>query len=373
MDIREICRVMGWWLLSLLGIAVTPGLHGAPLNLSNAPLFLGVSVDPNVFFMVDDSGSMDWEMLTRPHEYYVNYWENGGVARNNDGLWEVFSSTGSCTGRRSYTYIYDTSDDAYSSCTYPNAQLQPEAHVRDWRGRSPQFNLMYYDPEQTYVPWQGMPNASFTAARSNPQPGTAGYSVTRNLTGFVYHVAIDDHGFSGVRPAGPTTSTDGANGMVDLWDSRVEYAVGATEIGRRELTTTTAAGMDALNTNCTLAHAQAGTPYAACFGTTAATTTISGAGVDQYGRTVAETQQNIANWYQYSRRRSLVTKGAIAAVISASPGFRFGLSVINNFATLFVQMPGAAVVEYSTHNNALLDSLYSYAWPALGTPLRRGL
>lgn len=373
MDFRETCRVMGWWLLSLLGIAVTPGLHGAPLTLSNAPLFLGVSVDPNVFFMVDDSGSMDWEMLTRPHEYYVNYWENGGVARNTDGLWLTFSGTGSCTGRRSYPYIYDTSDDAYNSCTYPQAQLQPEAHVRDWRGRSPQFNLMYYNPERTYLPWPGMPNASFTAARSNPQPGTDGYNVTRNLTGFIYEVAIDDKGFTGVRPAGPTTSTDGPNGMVDLFDSRVQYTVNAAEISRRALTTASAAGMDALNTNCTLAHAQAATPFAACFGTTSATTTITGADVDQYGRTVAETQQNIANWYQYSRRRSFVTKGAIAAVITASPGFRFGLSVINNFATLFVEVPGAAVEEYSEHNNDLLESLYSYEWPALGTPLRRGL
>jgi len=373
MDFRETCRVMGWWLLSLLGIAVTPGLHGAPLTLSNAPLFLGVSVDPNVFFMVDDSGSMDWEMLTRPHEYYVNYWENGGVARNTDGLWETFSGTGTCTGRRSYTYIFDTADDAYNSCTYPQAQLQPEAHVRDWRGRSPQFNLMYYNPERTYVPWPGMPDASFTAARSNPQPGTAGYAVTRNLTGFIYEVAIDDHGFTGVRPTGPTSSTDGPNGMVDLFDSHVQYTVNAADISRRALTTASAAGMDALNTTCTLARAQAATPYSACFGTTSATTTITGADVDQYGRSVAQTQQNIANWYQYSRRRSLLTKGAIAAVISASPGFRFGLSVINNSATLFAQVPAAGLDEYSAHNNDLLDDLYSYPWPALGTPLRRGL
>ncbi len=131
--------------------------------------------------------------------------------------------------------------------------------------------------------------------------------------------------------------------------------------------------MDALNTTCTLARAQAATPYSACFGTTSSTTTITGAGVDQYGRTFAQTQQNIANWYEYWRRRSLLAKGAIAAVISASPGFRFGLSVINNSATLFVQVPAAAVVEYSTHNNDLLDDLYSFAWPALGTPLRGGL
>jgi type IV pilus assembly protein PilY1 len=88
MDIREICRVMGWWLLSLLGIAVTPGLHGAPLNLSNAPLFLRVSLDPYVFFMVDDSGSMR-----------VNCLKCFNVPHNNSCLFRHCSCTGSCAKR----------------------------------------------------------------------------------------------------------------------------------------------------------------------------------------------------------------------------------------------------------------------------------
>ncbi|MCB1666047.1 MAG: hypothetical protein KDI28_09705 [Pseudomonadales bacterium] len=373
MTIKELYRVMGCWLVSVLGLSCAVSSHAAPLQLSNAPLFLGVSVDPNVFFMMDDSGSMDWEILTRPHEYYANYWDNSGVSRNSDGLWLTFASVGSCTGRRSYTFFFDNSDNAYNTCTYPEAERQPEATVRDWRIRSSVFNLLYYDPAQDYKPWPGMPDASFTAARSDPQPGSDGYNVLRDLTGFVYDVAIDDHGFTGVRPSGPTSSTDGANDMVDLFDSHVEFTVNSASLNRRVLTTASAAGMNTLNTTCSLAHAQQAVPYAGCFGTTAVTTSIAGADVDEYGRTLAETKQNIANWYQYSRRRSFVTKGAIASVISASPGFRFGLSVINNYASLFVQVPGAAAVEYSAHNNNLLNELYSYDWPAAGTPLRRGL
>ncbi len=373
MNIREVLRIVGYWLLSVLGLSVATGAHAAPLQLSNAPLFLGVSVDPNVFFMMDDSGSMDWEILTKPHEYYLNYWENAAQARNTDGLWLTFASVGTCTGRRSYTYFFDSADNAYNTCTYPKTQSQPESLVRDWRVRSNDFNLLYYDPSQDYTPWPGMPDASFVAARSDPQPGSDGYNLTRDLTGFVYQVAIDDHGFSGVRPAGPSTATDGANGMVDLYDSHVEFTVNSADLTRRALTVPVAATMASLATNCTLAHAQEATPYASCFGTTASTTTITGADVDEYGRTLAQTKQNIANWYQYSRRRSSVTKGAIASVISASPGFRFGLSVINQFSTLFVEVPGAAAVEYSAHNTALLNALYSYDWPAMGTPLRRGL
>jgi len=373
MSIREISRVIGCWLLSVVGLAIPLGSNAAPLQLSNSPLFLGVSVDPNVFFMVDDSGSMDWEILAAPHDYYLNYWENAGVARSSDGLWLTFASVGSCTGRRSYTFFFDNSDNAYNTCTYPVTEKQPESLVRDWRVGSSDFNLLYYDPAQEYKPWPGKPAASFVAARSDPQSGADGYNVTRNLTGFVYQVATDDHGYTGTRPSGPSSATNTPNGIVDLFDSHVEYTVGGTELTRRALNVPAAATMAALNTACTLAHAQQAVPYTSCFGTSASTTTVTGAAVDGYGRTLAETKQNIANWYQYSRRRSFVTKGAIAGVITASPGFRFGLSVINQYATLFAEVPSAATVEYSAHNTALLNSLYSYNWPALGTPLRRGL
>ena len=39
------------------------------LSLSPKPLFIGGSVSPNVFFTLDDSGSMDWEFLTQ------RYWQ----------------------------------------------------------------------------------------------------------------------------------------------------------------------------------------------------------------------------------------------------------------------------------------------------------
>ena len=119
MSVKQTFRIMSIWLMSVVGVSYATGVYAAPLSLSNAPLFLGVSVDPNVFFMVDDSGSMDWEILVGPHEYYLNYWQNGGVATNDDGLWLTFASVGSCTGRRSYTFYFDNSDNAYNSCTYP--------------------------------------------------------------------------------------------------------------------------------------------------------------------------------------------------------------------------------------------------------------
>jgi type IV pilus assembly protein PilY1 len=42
----------------------TAALHAAPGSLSQSPLFVASPTQPNIFFMLDDSGSMDWTMPT---------------------------------------------------------------------------------------------------------------------------------------------------------------------------------------------------------------------------------------------------------------------------------------------------------------------
>ncbi len=83
-------------------------------------------------------------------------------------------------------------------------------YLNDWRILSSDFNVLYYDPNETYIPWLGpctgdtaiptpavpCANASFTAARSNPRNGSAGYTVTRNLDGFAWEVSLDNRGFN---------------------------------------------------------------------------------------------------------------------------------------------------------------------------------
>ena len=49
--------------VALLLSLTQPSLAGQ-LSLSTSPLFLGTSVEPNVFFLSDDSGSMDWDIMT---------------------------------------------------------------------------------------------------------------------------------------------------------------------------------------------------------------------------------------------------------------------------------------------------------------------
>lgn len=369
----------------ILGLLMSLGsVTGGTLNLSDTPLSTATSVDPNVFFEIDDSGSMDWEIMTQKHWTWQAYNPDesviGGGFNSSDsgiyidtGLWASYYKRSSWSYRNSYFYyIFNASDNLYGTSCYGSAVIACGAlgyttnlpYEQDWRVLSSALNTIYYDPSQTYSPWKGpcltsggaCSDASFTAARSNPREGESGYAVTRDLTGFVYEVWVDDSGYTVAdgRPRRGTNVnyTSTPNGIVDLWDKHIQYTVNSSSI--TVVTTTYAPTTSGMNPTTT-------------------TTTISGSGTDAYGHTVAEIQQNIANWYQYYRRRSFVAKAAVAAVIDENPSFRYGLSVINGSGTLFEEVPPSSATDYSSHNTTLLTNLFSYNWPAYGTPLRDGL
>ncbi len=111
-------RQLGHLLLAL-GLALVPiaGKAGE-LNLSSAPLFLGSTTEPNITFVSDDSGSMDWDI----------------TILGNQGRFTI-------TGRnRSRTYSYTmcekgTNNSCQSSAgkwdnTYSHVGLRPRAPER---------------------------------------------------------------------------------------------------------------------------------------------------------------------------------------------------------------------------------------------------
>ncbi len=357
----------------LLAVLAVPSLFfslqaiGAP---APTPLFLTSKVTPNIFFKVDDSGSMDWTILTKKYWHACAYDPDYGSTSNantdcdgirEDGNFRSYDDDNNVSD--TFYYVYDSPDDVYSNgCggTYPaaeNCTSGKRPWNQDWRVRAAAFNVLYFDPAVTYLPWPGKSNASFTAARSNPQSGESGYSATRDLTGMIFVVADDDSGYSGTRPRRGTNrnKTTGANGWIDLWDSHTTVKL---TTGGAEITTTT--------------YTPTNTDIGA---TVSAVTTLTGSDTHAAlgGLTVDQAKQNFANWYQYHRRRSFVAKAAISKVITDSPNYRYGLSLINDYTDLFVEMPSAATTNYATHNASLIDSFFSYDWDGLGTPLRIGL
>ncbi len=341
------------------------------LDITTVPLFLGGSVTPNVFFMLDNSGSMDWEILAGNHwsaRSYDRYTINtSGNPEDSSGDNQVWVTNGQWHGvaidaggnaRNYFYYIYNSPDNAYGSpCRTGYFTVGSCTQTTDdWRLYSAALNVLYYNPNATYQHWRGLPNADFTAARSHPvnnhtYKGSTGYNHTRNLTGFVYYVWNDGKGFSGTQPRRGTNInyTVGNNGMVDLWDNRTKYTVNAGSIDVENQSCAPDMSTGALN--CTVQS----------------TSTITDA------TQVADAKQNIANWYQYSRRRYLVAAGAVDKVTEAKPGFRYGMNQLNRSDQLFVEVPAAGVTDYTSHITSMITTMFNRYYAADSTPLRSSL
>ena len=197
-------------LSTLLGSYSFPG-YSALLNLPQSPIALTTSIPSNIFIDIDDSGSMDWEVLINP------YWEMCAYDSNATGLPSLTTTCGTYwTGDDgivgfangqflNFNYIFNNTDNIYnvynpSGCNYGSLginaiQACPAGSRFDWRVYSHDLNANHYDPSISYAPWQyncssgtACGNASFSSVRSNPVSGTSGYSVTKNLAGNKYEV-----------------------------------------------------------------------------------------------------------------------------------------------------------------------------------------
>jgi len=348
---------------------IPSSVNATALNLAQSPLFLGSTTVPNVMLMMDDSGSMDWEILTRKHWDLCAYFVAGVCASSNGQLvttGEMLDLTNN-GGYDDFLYIYNNPTNLYSDWSlftfnsYDEDSYEVSAETSpltstvlaeswetnlDWRVFSSDLNTVYYDPDITYSSWPGStyPDASFTAANENSNNS----GTTRDLTNSIYIVADDDKGFSGT--SGPMSGgayENVANGLVDIWDSHTIYNIGSSEIRRYRVT-----AIEASDGSITgLSYSDLG-----------AITDIT---------QVNNIKQNFANWYQYHRRRYFNLKGSLASLISTSPNYRYMLGAINSSSVL-VEAP-TDNDSLSSHNDNLISSMLEYDLAQQGTPLRQGL
>jgi type IV pilus assembly protein PilY1 len=343
------------------GITITT-MYVTPSVAANVPLLTTTTPPPpNVFFVVDDSGSMGGSMLAKKH-------------------WD--------------TCLYDPSQQ--SGCTNYLSIGDFVGSSTDWRAKAYDLNVLYYNPNITYVPWKKGDSTSYPAA-------------TYTLGTFTFNVAHDTHSYLGSAPsitAGGTRSskqngavttttinsainrTVGANGMVDYWDEYTSYTVTARGMTKKEITynptiTPATGSFTCSGTTATVIP----TTYATVTGCgtnnvivtinssqflnpqTSAATTITG--VNEWGRTLAQEKRNIANWNQYYKTRINAARGAISQVINAKPNYRYGLSFIDDLNT-FVEVPPIGTTDFVPANKLLLSKLVAVP-PSGFTPLPRAL
>lgn len=316
--------------LLVSGLTACAGIsHAGTLNLSDVPLFLVNSVEPNVFFTIDDSGSMEAEVLIEGNDEGIGLFdEDGDTVIDGDGRFYVLPASNNAS-----EIYYPT--HGYFLFTISNEDLNPGIGL--WRYKSSDYNRSYYNPEVRYSPWQGSTttyaNSPPAAAPVDPRaPSGDKMNLTADLTYVGARLPVAYFEYITIFPATHYQWTDtDADGVVDRNDAftRIEIKPATTSYAR-----------SANRTDCV-----------------SSTTTCS----------YSEEIQNFANWFTYYRKRSYLAQASIGAVVENSSGIRVGQRYFNS---------GHAqdVVSMSTLANkqAFQDILYAKTFSA-ATPARAAL
>jgi type IV pilus assembly protein PilY1 len=130
-------------------------------DISDRPLSTLVRAAPaNIMFVLDDSGSMDWEFITA---------ENDGLF---DGEYYVFDDPG---------------DNLYS-----DSQILSGSDRLKWKSQWSGHNKMYYDPNTTYDPWPDLTDADPDTPRSHPVHATPTFNLSSTYTSVEMGYIIDE-------------------------------------------------------------------------------------------------------------------------------------------------------------------------------------
>jgi type IV pilus assembly protein PilY1 len=360
------------------------GLAQAATPVAELPLKASVLAKPNIIFAMDDSGSMDWEVLLDTDSGLL-YWDEG-----TSSAWDSTRQKPRRTGvdRREYGYLFPMgtanggalySGDWYSKIAPPIDQLA-------WT-RSSRFNPIYYDSRVTYPAWspayfggstKNYSNASTTAAISHP--GVAG-AQTLNLT-VNWPIASGDLDQNGWRffvqngmtlPAGTSveSSATGAGGVPctgsvrtltaaqQVTGNRTCYAIIPYYPATFWHWLNPALGETCtLGTNCVAAPDGVGRLQRYEIRSTVTTYPS--------GRTYAQEIQNFANWFTYYRKRKLMLAGSMGRVMENISGVRMGVVPFNSSPT--ITMRDADNTTASQNRLAVAGEFYLNGMSALGTP-----
>ena len=390
---RSMTRNALVWLMILTLELPWEAVHAATANMdiSSTPLDVRSAAKPNIIFALDDSGSMDNEVLLDTNDGAA-WWlrPTSGSSGFTDALGKLYFNANGNSGADSagtwykYTYLFPdgSATDARISTDATYDHFAVPAIPAYAFLRSSNYNPIYYNPSITYQPWgpaylsgatRTFTNASAAAARSHPWLPTSGTPTTINLAAIVPASANANWTFkffsgmtipcatiSGIiyrKNGGSWTSPCTTNQVLagtatDDWDVQIPYYAATYYMLD---TTCTVDGITCIITPDTKKIKR----YEIKPGVTFPS-----------GRTYAAELQNFANWFTYYRKRKLMLAGAMGQVLGQVRDVRGGIVKFN--ATSAVTMYDFNSTVDSTNARQLLGTVYTN--PASGgTPTRDAL
>ncbi len=355
------------------------GAASGSTPLAELPLKAAVLAKPNVIFAMDDSGSMDWEVLLDTNSGVA--WWNGSTAWDSARRKPLASSplvpysyllpVGSATGGAIYL-----SNSIYGQAAPPINQLA-------WL-RSAAYNPAYYKSEVDYVyrPWapaflggtlRSFGNASTTAAPAHPAVagaptlalGQAWNSTQPNFAADGYRFYVQE---GMVLPAGTLVLSSAADASGQACTGNIEQTLTAAQ--------TVGAGLACWASipyfPATFWHPEACTLGADCVAAPDGAGTLKRyeirAGTASYpsGRSTAAELQNFANWFTYYRKRKLLLAASVGQVLDNISGLRLGVMAFNVKAP--VTMFDADAPLPANNRYAAAAPFYLNAMVPAGTP-----
>jgi len=335
---------------ALMFIAVT----SSATDLATKPIRPAMLTQPNVIFGLDDSGSMEAELMVYSNDgaFWWDYDKSAGWGIDpnhpNPGLRTTrapwFNEVGMPTRQwREFYYLFPNGNSV-GARYYPDRQYNAFAVLPTsqfaWM-RSSAFNPIYYDPSVTYSPWAParlstgpyVPDQADPArAKSHPLIGT----TTTDLTKFTEANTGDNFVFTalpGMRvPAGSQKracdrDNDNCTAWVAVTQDEDAASVGVTRVAMRYFpatywvkeSCTVPSKPSASNDDCATAYD----------GSTLKRYEIKPGRSFPSGRSYANEMQNFANWFQYYRKRKLMMAAAMGSVMDGISGVRTGLMTMS--------------------------------------------
>jgi len=316
----------------------------AHAGISQMPPLVKPNVPPNIFYTLDDSGSMMFEMLPD------NIARTGNNDATGNGYSDYCTTGGGCWVTSTFprpANIYNVAGD-YGVQNRVVVGFNHNITVARWR--SSDVNKAYYDPKVLYQPWASptgglMAPANPQAALLNPVAPDGGtnttvMNLTQDQTFADGYVAWLNNAATAYDTAGRTifpalyyiyNPGGSCNKSTLSCYTRIEIKTG-----------TSLPAKGAARTDC---------PGSSC--------------------TIAQEQQNFANWFQYYRSRILAARAGTGQAFSKqSATLRVGFGTINTAGTVISRISD----DFSDPNKtAFLNTLYQHRMPASSTPLRKAV
>lgn len=350
---------------TLLFAGISSNALAGNLDLSDNALEIVIGVEPNIMILSDDSGSMDWAMAT--DETSFNWSFSVAVGRLNSTDYAYVHPDPGASGLSPAENTYHGGGDVWTAPT-PNS-LDDEGVASPyggaWRYWFTGYNKIYYNPDVTYLPWEGVDNSG--TAYANMDPANARYNPYRSANGTLDLTATISYGtectFAGC-PGGTGSNMTVNNfypAMYYTWtDNNSDGVVDADEGDHLNPVEIKAANAPFTGRLAYVEATNTGRSDCTDNGDTTATCTY------------AQEIQNFANWFSYFRKRDLTAKAAFSRVIEPVDTARIGYATLHDRNSVKTRVTSMNVSPASGNKRALLDNIFDTE-PASGTPLRQAL